>query len=85
MRKKLTITIDEDVYASLHAMMEEPNISRLIENLIRLHVISDARNSDCRLATASIVDMLAMPEGADIDFDPTGVGIVNSWVHPESM
>ena len=85
MRKKLTITIDEEGYASLSTMVEEHDISHLIESLIRLHVIGDDQNSDRRQTTASIVDMLTMPEAADIDFAPTGVGTINPWVHAASI
>ena len=63
MRKKLTITIDEDVYASLHKVVGKRKISGFIESLVRPHVIRDDRQQ-------SIVELLAMPEAADIDFDP---------------
>ena len=40
MRKKLTITIDEDVYKGLHAVVGRRRISRFIESLVRPHVVS---------------------------------------------
>lgn len=40
MQKKLTITIDEDVYKGLHAVVGRRRISRFIESLVRPHVIS---------------------------------------------
>ena len=40
MRKKLTITIDEEVYQGLHHTIGRRRISRLIEALVRPHVTS---------------------------------------------
>ena len=39
MQKKLTITIDEDVYAGLYSVIGRRHISQFIENLVRPHVI----------------------------------------------
>ncbi|TEU16879.1 MAG: addiction module antitoxin [Anaerolineales bacterium] len=39
MQKKLTITIDEQVYEGLHAVIGRGRISRFIEDLIRPYVI----------------------------------------------
>jgi hypothetical protein len=39
MQKKLTITLDERVYAGLHSVVGRRRISRFIENLVRPHVI----------------------------------------------
>ena len=39
MRKKLTITIDEQVYEGLHAVIGRRQISRFIEHLVRPHVM----------------------------------------------
>ena len=41
MQKKLTITIDEDVYTGLYRVVGKRKISRFIESLVRPHVISD--------------------------------------------
>lgn len=38
MRKKLTITIDEHVYAGLHEVVGRRRISRFIETLVRPHI-----------------------------------------------
>ncbi|MGH7966626.1 MAG: addiction module antitoxin [Candidatus Binatia bacterium] len=38
MQKKLTITIDEQVYAGLHMVVGRRRISRFIETLVRPHV-----------------------------------------------
>jgi predicted CopG family antitoxin len=39
MQKKLTITIDEQVYEGLHTVIGRGRISRFIEDLVRPHVI----------------------------------------------
>jgi hypothetical protein len=39
MQKKLTITIDERVYAGLRTVVGRRRISRFIESLVRPHVI----------------------------------------------
>lgn len=42
MQKKLTITIDEEVYKGLHSTIGKRRISRFIEELVRPHVTSHA-------------------------------------------
>jgi hypothetical protein len=39
MQKKLTITVDEQVYAGLHQVVGRHKISRFIETLVRPHVV----------------------------------------------
>lgn len=39
MQKKLTITIDEEVYAGLHKVIGPRKISRFVEDLVRPHVV----------------------------------------------
>jgi hypothetical protein len=39
MQKKLTITLDEQVYAGLHAIIGKGKISKFIEKLVRPHVV----------------------------------------------
>lgn len=39
MQKKLTITVDERVYAGLHQVIGRHKISRFIETLVRPHVL----------------------------------------------
>jgi predicted CopG family antitoxin len=39
LHKKLTITIDEQVYAGLHTVVGRRRISQFIESLVRPHVI----------------------------------------------
>lgn len=41
MQKKLTITIDEEVYRQLHSVIGRRRISRFIEGLVRPHVIPE--------------------------------------------
>ncbi len=41
MRKKLTITIDEEVYAGLYRRIGKRRISQFIERLVRPHVLDD--------------------------------------------
>ena len=40
MRKKLTITLDEQVYEGLHDVVGRQRISRFIEDLVRPHVLA---------------------------------------------
>ncbi len=39
MQKKLTITVDEDVYEGLYKVIGRRHISQFIEDLVRPHVI----------------------------------------------
>jgi predicted CopG family antitoxin len=39
MHKKLTITVDADVYAGLHKVIGRRKISRFVEDLVRQHVV----------------------------------------------
>ena len=39
MQKKLTITVDQDVYEGLHKVIGRRRISQFIEDLVRPHVI----------------------------------------------
>lgn len=39
MRKKLTITVDEEVYEGLHEVIGRRRISRFVETLVRPHVL----------------------------------------------
>ena len=42
MSKKLTITVDDDVYEGLHSVVGRRRISRFLNDLARPHVISRA-------------------------------------------
>ena len=46
MQKKLTITIDEEVYAGLHKFIGPRKISRFIQEIVRPHVIHPNYESD---------------------------------------
>lgn len=39
MQKKLTITVDEEVYTGLHKIIGPRKISKFIEKLVRPHVV----------------------------------------------
>lgn len=41
MQKKLTLTIDENVYYGLRSVIGERKISKFIENLVRPYVVSN--------------------------------------------
>ena len=41
MQRKMTITLDEAVYAGLHQVIGRGNISQFLENLARPHVLKD--------------------------------------------
>ena len=41
MHKKLTITVDENVYRGLHRVVGRRRISKFIESLVRPHVLQD--------------------------------------------
>lgn len=41
MHKKLTITVDEQVYFGLHRVVGRQRISQFIEDLVRPHVVTD--------------------------------------------
>jgi len=42
MRRKLTITVDDEVYRGLHSVVGRRNISRFLTELARPHVVSNA-------------------------------------------
>ena len=45
MQKKLTITLDEEVYTGLHNLIGARKISKFIEDLVRPHVIKSELES----------------------------------------
>ncbi|MCU0574241.1 MAG: hypothetical protein MUF52_16405 [Syntrophobacteraceae bacterium] len=49
MQKKLTITVNEQVYEGLHRVIGRRNISQFIESLVRPHVLEEDMESDYRL------------------------------------
>ena len=51
MQKKLTITLDEQVYNGLYQVIGRRNISQFIEQLVRPHVIGTELDAAyCRMA-----------------------------------
>ncbi|HOY65286.1 MAG TPA: addiction module antitoxin [Candidatus Ozemobacteraceae bacterium] len=48
MQKKLTITINEDIYEGLHRVIGRGNISQFIESLLRPHVLDTALENEYR-------------------------------------
>ena len=48
MQKKLTITVDEDVYEGLYKVIGRRHISQFIEDLVRPHVIGTDLESGYR-------------------------------------
>ncbi len=52
MQKKLTITIDEQVYEALYAVVGPRRISRFIEDLVRPHVLYQEIEDGYRLMAA---------------------------------
>ena len=52
MQKKLTITLDEQVYEGLHKVVGRRRISKFIETLVRPHVIGNDLESGYRQMAA---------------------------------
>lgn len=52
MQKKLTITIDEQVYEGLHSVIGRRKISQFIEDLVRPHVIAVDLDAEYRALAA---------------------------------
>lgn len=48
MQKKLTITLDEQVYERLHKVVGRGNISKFIEALVRPHVLDSELEASYR-------------------------------------
>lgn len=55
MRKKLTITIDEQVYVGLHRVIGARRISRFVEDLVRPHVIGAGLDDAYRAMAADAI------------------------------
>jgi predicted CopG family antitoxin len=51
MEKKLTITIDDQVYNALRQRVEREHISKFIEGLVRPHVFPQKPEKTCRQAS----------------------------------
>ena len=75
MQKKLTITIDEEVYNGLHRIIGRRRISRFLEDLARPHVVSrdlEAAYQEMAQDEAREAEALAWSEGliGDVDNEP---------------
>ena len=46
MQKKLTITVDEEVYAGLHKVIGARKISRFVQEIVRPHVVRPNYEAD---------------------------------------
>jgi predicted CopG family antitoxin len=51
-RKKLTITMDEEVYDGLHRVIGRRHISRFLNELAKPHVVADALEEGYRAMAA---------------------------------
>ena len=72
MQKKLTITIDEEVYKGLHAVVGRGRISRFLEDLARPHVVSRDLDADYgEMATDSVREAEAEEWGEGLIGDAT--------------
>jgi len=72
MQKKLTLTIDKEVYEGLHKVIGQRKISRFIEELVRPHVLKkDMYSAYKDMATDKIRESEALEwaEGTIGDFD----------------
>ena len=59
MQKKLTITLDEQVYEGLQSIVGQENISRFIEDLVRPHLIAaDVSESGPHSRTQADIDAM---------------------------
>ena len=52
MRRKLTITVDDEVYRGLHRVVGRRHISRFLNDLARPHVVVDALEEGYRAMAA---------------------------------
>ena len=66
MQKKLTITIESEVYRNLHSKIGQRKISRFIENLVRPYVVGESMEkaySEMAAEESREVDALEWAEG----------------------
>ena len=82
MQKKLTITVDEDVYDGLYRIAGRRNLSRFIESLLRPYVTADAIDEGYRRMaadTAREAEAREWVEGTAEDIaDETRLGVVGA-------
>ena len=74
MKRELTISIDEDVYQALRRVADDGKVNKLVEALFRTHLMGDGYRQQIKAAQRdddrSIVELLAMPDAAEMDFEP---------------
>ena len=74
MKRELAISIDEDVYEALRRVVDDGEVDQLIEALLQTHLMGDGYGQLIeamqRDEKRSIVELLAMLEAAEIDFEP---------------
>ena len=76
LRKKLTITVDEEVYDGLHRVVGRRHISRFINELAKPHVVQDGLEEGYRAMAADEErerEAMEWIEGliSDVPDDPT--------------
>lgn len=54
MHKRITITLDEDVYEGLYKIIGKRRISQFIEDLVRPHVLDTALDDGYRLMASDV-------------------------------
>ena len=75
MQKKLTITVDEQVYEGLHSVIGRRNISQFIESLVRPHVIgSDLQEAYRQMAQEEDREARAMEWAEGLISDQSTIG-----------
>lgn len=75
MQKKLTITIDEEVYKGLHAVIGRGRISRFLEDLARPHVVTRDLEAAYREMAADSV--------RESDAEEWGEGLIGDFTDEE--
>ena len=74
MQKKLTISLDEQVYEGLQSVVGQENISRFIEDLVRPHVIaSDVSEPAAEYRTQADIDAMREDWGKWYAANPNAV------------
>ncbi len=72
MNKKLTITIDEEVYEGLYRRIGPRKISRFLESLARPHVLDEYLEAEYRaMASDEVRETLALEWADDMIADLT--------------
>lgn len=74
MKQELTVRIDAEVYEALRRVADDGKADKLVEALLRAYLIGDGYRQLAetvqRDEERSIVELLAMPNAVEIDFEP---------------